>query len=602
MKKKLYLCREFCINTKFYDMIFIKRSEERPRKKRGCLWTILVCVALYLGLCFWIGSMMGSMFSSSETKLKEHSVYCLEMKGAVVEQAQEANPFASLMGQVPYSNTQETIGLDEILSNIKLAKENAKIEGIYLKGGVLGASPASAKAIRDALLDFKASGKWIVAYADSYSQMNYYIVSVADKIAVNPLGAVSWSGLSGNKAYYKRILDKIGVEMQVVKVGTFKSAVEPFIRTSMSEADRKQTEVYLFGIWNHMTAAVSESRHISVEQLNAYADEVMDVQPAEKLVAYHMVDTLVYVQSLDSILKDLTGTKDFKLVSHNAMTNVKRDVKKSDNKIAVVYAEGQIYDEGNDGIVAKELVKTFKKVQKNEDVKAVVFRVNSPGGSAYASEQIWHSVRLIQEQGIPVVVSMGDLAASGGYYISCEADYIFAEPTTITGSIGIFGLIPNFAKLRDKIGYDIDGVGTNKHSLMGTNMTMKGLNDEERALMQAAINRGYDTFTGRCAEGRKMPQDEIKKIGEGRVWLGQDALKLGLVDELGNIDNAIAKAAELANVEDYALLYYPEKKDPFDEIFKMLDNSTEEERLIAKFRELVKQPRILMLAPVVEIK
>lgn len=315
-----------------------------------------------------------------------------------------------------------------------------------------------------------------------------------------------------------------------------------------------------------------------------------------------LVDVLVYVQDVDSIIKGLVGTKDFHIVNHNAMCNVARPEQKAKDKIAVVYAEGEITDDSGNGIVATDMVKTLKKVQKNKDVKAVVFRVNSPGGSAYASEQIWHALKLIQADSIPVVVSMSDLAASGGYYISCGADYIFAEPTTITGSIGIFGLIPNFAKLRDKVGYDVDGVGTNKHSLMASNMMMKGMNEEERAMMQAMIERGYDTFTRRCAAGRHMPQSEIKKIGEGRVWLGQDALQLGLVDELGNIDNAIAKAAALAGIEDYALVTYPEKKDAWAEMLKMFDNTTDEEKMIAKFRELVKEPRILMLAPVVEIK
>lgn len=583
-------------------MFFNRSNEERPRKKRGCLWTFIICFVLYIAFCGILGAMFGSMFSTPETKLKAKSVYRLDMKGEVVEQAQEANPFASLLGQMPYASNTETIGLDDILSNIKLAKEDERIEGIYLKGGSMSVSPASAKAIRDALLDFKASGKWIIAYADSYSQMNYYIVSVADPVCLNPQGSLSWCGLGGNKGYFKRILDKLGVEMQVLKVGTFKSAVEPYIRTSMSEADRKQTEVYLYGIWNHMTAAVSESRGIEVAQLNQYADEVMDLQEPTTYMKNKLVDVLVYVQDVDSIIKGLVGTKDFHIVNHNAMCNVARPEQKAKDKIAVVYAEGEITDDSGNGIVATDMVKTLKKVQKNKDVKAVVFRVNSPGGSAYASEQIWHALKLIQADSIPVVVSMSDLAASGGYYISCGADYIFAEPTTITGSIGIFGLIPNFAKLRDKVGYDVDGVGTNKHSLMASNMMMKGMNEEERAMMQAMIERGYDTFTRRCAAGRHMPQSEIKKIGEGRVWLGQDALQLGLVDELGNIDNAIAKAASLAGIEDYALVTYPEKKDPLEEMLKMFDNSTDEEKLIAKFRELVKQPRIMMLAPVVEIK
>ena len=582
-------------------MVHVK-SENR-KKNRGCLWAIVICLVVYVGFCAAIGFAMGDLFSSGTTKVKDNSVYCLEMKGVVIEQAQEANPFAALMGSMPYGASQEeTIGLDDILSNIRAAKANDKIKGICLKGGALSVAPASAKAIRDALADFKQSGKWIIAYADNYGQMNYYIVSVADKIYLNPQGSIAWHGLGGARGYFKRILDKIGVEMQVLKVGTFKSAVEPYIRTSMSDADRQQTEVYLHGIWDDMTAAIGESRNISVEKLNAYADEYMDVQPQEKYLEYGLVDSLVYVQTIDSVLKDLTGTKDFKLLSHSKMNGVKRDEPEGKSQIAVVYAAGEITDETGDGIVAKKMLKTLRKVQKNEDVKAVVFRVNSPGGSAYASEQIWHAVKLIQEQGIPVVVSMGDYAASGGYYISCEADYIFAEPTTLTGSIGIFGLIPNIAKLRDKIGYDVDGVGTNKHAMMQSNMTMKGMDENERALMQTMIERGYDTFTGRCAEGRNMPQDEIKRIGEGRVWLGKDALKLGLVDELGNIDNAIAKAAELAELEEYSLTYYPEKTDPMEEILKMFDNSSDEEKMVAKLRELVKQPRIMMLAPVVEIK
>ncbi len=584
-------------------MIRVKSSEERgPRKKnRGCLWTIIVCVALYAGACIFMGTMMGDLFSSSTTKLTENSVYCLDMKGNVIEQGQTSDPFSTLMGQMPYGNQEETKGLNDILSNIRLAKKSDKIKGIYLKGGALGVEPASAKAIRDALMDFKESGKFIVAYAEVYSQINYYIVSVADAIYLSPVGSIGWHGLGGNRGYYKRILDKLGIEVQVLKVGTFKSAVEPFIRTSMSDADRQQTEIYLHGIWDNMTSAVSASRGISVAKLNELADRMMDVMPENQYVTNGMIDKLIYRQYMDTVLKELTGTEDYKLLSHSKMNGVKRKDKKSDNTIAVVYAAGEITDHSGDGIVADDMLKTLKKVIKDDDVKAMVFRVNSPGGSANASEEIWNAVKLIQAKGIPVVVSMGDYAASGGYYISSEADYIYAEPTTLTGSIGIFGLIPNYGGLLDKVGFDIDGVGTNKHSLMQSNMVMKGMSDEERAMMQRMVERGYELFTRRCAEGRHMPQDEIKKIGEGRVWLGQDALKLGLVDELGNIDNAIEKAAELAGIDDYALSYYPKAKDPLEELLKMLDNSSEEERMIAKLKNLLKQPRIMMLAPVVDI-
>ena len=504
---------------------------------------------------------------------------------------------------MPYGgNNSETVGLDDILSNITLAKDDERVKGIYLKGGELSVAPASAKAIRDALEDFKETGKWIIAYAESYGQTNYYIASVADKIYLDEIGAVSWHGLSGTKGYYKRLLDKLGIEMQVLKVGTFKSAVEPFFRTSMSDADRKQTEVYLYGIWNNMTKAVAESRNISVEKLNQYADEYMDLQPQKKYVEYGLVDSLVYRQEMDSVLKRLIGDEDYKVLNTSKMASVERDENKAKDKIAVVYAAGEITDDSGDGIVGTKMLKTLNKVLKNDEVKAMVFRVNSPGGSANASEQINHAVKLIQEKGIPVVVSMGDYAASGGYYISSEADYIYAEPTTLTGSIGIFGLIPNFNDIREKIGYDIDEVSTNKHSALQANMTMKGMNPSERALMQNMIERGYDLFTRRCAEGRHMSQDSIKAIGEGRVWLGQDAVRLGLVDDLGNINDAIAKAAQLAELDDYALVYYPKPVDPFEEFMKMFDNSTDEEKMVARLREMVKEPRILMLAPTIEIR
>lgn len=581
----------------------IKPAEGGSRKNRGCMWAIIVCAVLYFGSIICVSMMMGSMFGGSSANLDDKTVYRLDLKGVLVEQAKEDNPLAAFTSSMPYGrNNVETVGLDDLLSNITLAKDDERVKGIYLKGGELSVSPASAKALRDALLDFKESGKWIIAYAESYGQMNYYIASVADKIYLDEIGAVSWHGLAGTKGYYKRILDKIGVEMQVLKVGTFKSAVEPFFRTSMSDADRKQTEVYLYGIWNNMTAAVSEARNIPVEKLNAYADEYMDVQPQQKYIEYGLIDSLIYRQDMDTILKNLIGDEDYTILNTSKMASVERKKNKAKDKIAVVYAEGEITDETGDGIVGTKMLKTLNKVLKNDEVKAMVFRVNSPGGSADASEQINHAVKLIQEKGIPVVVSMGDYAASGGYYISSEANYIYAEPTTLTGSIGIFGLIPNYKGIREKIGYDIDEVSTNKHAALQVHMTMQGMDPSEYALMQNMIERGYDLFTRRCAEGRHMSQDSIKAIGEGRVWLGQDALRLGLVDDLGNINDAIAKAAQLAELDDYALVYYPKPVDPFEEFMKMLDNSTDEEKMIARLCEMVKEPRILMLAPVVEIK
>ena len=581
--------------------IFVK-NEGQPRKKLGCLWKTIIGIGVYFLFCGILSLLMGDMMSTPTTVLEENTIYRIDLKGALVDQAAEENPFDALTSELTGQSSTTTVGLNDLLNNIALAKDNDKILGIYLKGGSLSVAPASAKTLRDALLDFKQSGKFIIAYADSYSQTNYYIASVADKIYLNAVGSVAWDGLSAEKMYFTRVMEKIGVEMQILKVGTFKSAVEPYFRTSMSAEDRKQTEQYLTGIWSEMKTAVAANRKMTVEQLDKYADECMSLQPQHKYVDYGFVDTLVYIQDMDTVLRMYAGTQDYNTLSHSKMTNVERVKNKATDKVAVLYAEGAIYDSGKEGIVEGKILKQIKKIHDNEDVKAVVFRVNSPGGSADASEQIWHAVRTLQAKGLPVVVSMGDYAASGGYYISCSADYIYAEPTTLTGSIGIFGTVPNFSKLMDKVGLDVDGVSTNKHATLTTNAIYKGMNKEEMALMQSMVERGYDLFTKRCADGRGMSQDDIKKIGEGRVWLGKDALEIGLVDELGNINNAIAKAAELAGLGEYAIVDYPEKKDPLEELLKMFDTTTPEERLMLKVREFVSEPRIMALMPEVIVK
>ena len=586
---------------------FTRRSEvePRPRRKVGCLGGCLIFFAVYFICSAILGWIMGDALGGSSVELKDKTVYRLQMKGTLVEQAQEENPFAGLIGSVPYYSdyrNQDLVGLDNLLSNIRLAKNDDKILGIWLDGAQLAMAPASAKAIRDALLDFKQSGKWIIASAKNYGQTNYYVASVADLICIDPTGVVDWNGLSAQKMYYTRAMEKIGVEMQILKVGTFKSAVEPYFRTSMSEADRKQTSEYIGGIWSEYKRAVSASRKLSVEQLDALADRYMGLQSAEDQVKAGLVDTIVYTQDVDSLLRVYTGTKDYKLLTTGQLAQVKRPASKAKDKVAVVYLEGAITDETGDGIVGKEVIKTLKKIRKDKDVKAVVLRVNSPGGSADASEQIWHAVQNIKADSIPVVVSMGDYAASGGYYISCGADYINAEPTTLTGSIGIFGTVPSVAKLRDKVGLDIDGVATNKHSDLDGNMFYKSMNTEERALMQTMVERGYDLFTSRCAQGRHVEQSYIKTIGEGRVWLGYKGVEIGIVDELGNINNAIAKAVELAGLENYQLTYYPDVKDPLEELMKKFDKSTPEERLIMKVRDFCSKPRVMALMPEVTIQ
>ena len=590
-------------------MLFIHRTQDaqdgqsRPRRRVGCLGGCLIFFAVYFICSAILGWIMGDMFSSSSVTLEDHSVYRLQLKGTLVEQGKEANPFANLMGSVPYSSyaKTETVGLDQILSNIRLAKNDDRILGIWLDGGELATAPANAKTIRDALLDFKKSGKWVIASAASYGQTNYYIASVADRICLDPTGQVNWNGLSAQQMYFTRALEKIGVEMQILKVGTFKSAVEPYFRTSMSDADRKQTEEYLRGIWSEYKTAVGASRGLSEAQLDALADRYMGLQPAEEQLAAGLVDTIVYCQDMDSLLRIYSGTKDFNTMTTSKLALVKRREIRTKDKVAVLYLEGAITDDSGDGIVAKDVVKTLKKIRKDSDVKALVLRVNSPGGSATASEKIWHAIQKVREDDFPVVVSMGDYAASGGYYISCGTNYIYAEPTTLTGSIGIFGTIPNVAKLRDKVGLDIDGVKTNQHSDLEGNIIYKGMNSEEQVMLQTMIERGYDLFTRRCAEGRRVEQDYIKSIGEGRVWLGAKGKEIGLVDGLGSIDDAIAKAVALAGIVDYNTVYYPEKTDPFEDFLKSLDTTTEEERLILKLREFCSRPRVMALMPEVKI-
>ena len=579
-------------------------GEQQPRRRMGCLSGCLVFFLIYFACSAIVGWIMGDAFATSKVvTLENNTIYRLKMDGVLVEQGQEEDPFSSFYGELPgMGGTTSTVGLDQILSNIRLAKNDDRILGIWLDGADMSMGSASAKAIRDALLDFKQSGKWIIASAKQYGQTNYYVASVADRICLDPTGSVSWNGLAAQKMYYTRLFEKIGVEMQIIKVGTFKSAVEPYFRTSMSPEDRMQTMQYVNGIWDEYKAEVSEARNIPVDQLNALADQYMGLQSAQAQLQAGLVDTIVYTQDMDSLLRIYAGTKEYKTLTTTKLAKVKRTESLATDEIAVLYLDGAITDETGDGIVGKEVVKTIKKIRKNDNVKALVLRVNSPGGSADASEQIWHAIENVKADSIPVVVSMGDYAASGGYYISCGADYIYAEPTTITGSIGIFGTIPSIAKLREKIGLDMDGITTNKHSGLESNIPYKTMTPEETQLMQNMVERGYELFTTRCADGRGVSQEYIKSVGEGRVWLGTKAKELQLVDEIGNIDNAIAKAVELAALESYKLTYYPEVKDPIEELLKKLDNTTPEEQLVNKIREFAAQPRVMALTPEVIIQ
>lgn len=529
-----------------------------------------VVIISVVGFFIMMG-IFGAIASSSEApvKIKEPSVYELELKGQLVDRSEDdpfTAAFASAMGQ----DAVQMIGLDDVLANIQKAKNDSLVKGIYLRGGQLMGGIASIKEIRDALVDFKSTGKFILAYADNYVQSNYYLASVADKILLNPQGMVDFRGIASELMFLKNTLDKLGVEMQVVKVGTYKSAVEPYIATQMSDANREQMTAYTRSIWNTMLNDLSTARAISVEQLNAYADEMMTFQPAEKLLAYRMVDSLVYANEADSVLNSYV--KDYKKLSHSSMTRVEDTSKFSKDKVAVIYAVGAIDDGTGSGIVSEKLVKTIHEAANDNLVKSVVFRVSSPGGSAYGSEQIWHALMELKKKK-PLIVSMGDYAASGGYYISAPADTIVAQPNTITGSIGIFGLIPNIDGLNKKLGLSYDVVKTN--AMSDAPSLNRAFRPEERALMQAYVDRGYELFVKRCADGRSKTSDEIKAIAEGRVWTGEEALKLGLVDVLAGLDEAIEIAADKAGLTEYNVKEFPAKEDFQTRLLKSLGEEAE---------------------------
>ena len=499
--------------------------------------------------------------SETETVVPPNSVFTLELKGTIQERYQPSPVDQFFEDQI------STYGLEDILNAIQKAKENDLIKGIYLHTGALSCSAASLQAIHRALADFKQSGKFLVAYADAYTQGGYYVASVADKVIVNPVGSLSWHGLASETMFLKDFLAKIGVKMQIFRVGTYKSAVEPMMSTEMSPANREQSQAFLESTWKSILNDVSASRHISADSLNLLADRNMDFQPAETYVSSGLADTLMYQDEVLSYLKSLTGLSDeddLKTLNLDEMTRVKATAPKSKTRdvVAVYYAYGEIdngsssYDEG---INSEKVTKDLRDLRKDKNVKAVVLRVNSPGGSAYGSEQIWREVSLLKAEK-PVVVSMGDYAASGGYYISCAAHKIVAEPTTLTGSIGIFGMMPDASELlNDKLGLHFDGVKTHKMADMGS--MSRPFNAEESALMQQMVNQGYALFTKRCAEGRHIPLEELCKIAEGRVWTGSMAKELKLVDELGGLDTAIQLAAQLGKVKDYNLQTYPAKED-----------------------------------------
>ena len=547
-----------------------------------------VFIAMFLVFMIAMVMMVGMLSNLGGSKtvytLSDNTVLQLDLSGSISDR--ETTDYMSGL----FLSNDKSSGLDDILKAIKTAKENDKICGIYIKTGILAAGYSTLEPIRKALIDFKESGKFVVAYGDYIMQEAYYTFAMADKVILNPQGMFMLYGMTAGMPFLKGTFDKLGVKFEVFRVGTFKAAVEPYTETRMSDANREQVSSYTNSIWSHLLAGISESRDISVDNLNRYADEYMTLSASEKSVVYGLVDTLMYAPDVKDYIKKLAGVEGDDEVKFATVANINaipaKKQKPAKDKIAILYAEGAIMPEESQNfqsgsiISDKEYVKELVKLKDDKNVKAVVFRVNSPGGSGYTSEQIWRAVSELKKVK-PVIVSMGNYAASGGYYISCAADVIVAEPTTLTGSIGGFALVPEAEKLFQKIGMTFDGVNTNKHSDWG--IPSKPLNAEESQIMQDYLVRFIDVFYTRCADGRSKTKEEIDAVGQGRVWTGKQALQNGLVDRLGSLDDAIKIAAERAELTEYDVNTYPEMKDPFTQFMEKLSGGSVKASLVKSF-------------------
>ena len=522
-------------------------------------------------------SIIGMIASGNAAQnVEKNSVFVLNLSGTISEQGSE-NPLSMFTGDNSLNS-----GLNDILSSIKKAKANDDIKGIYIEAGALAANYATLQEIRNALAEFRKSGKWIVAYGDFYTQGAYYVASVADKVYINPKGIVDWHGIGAQTMFYKDFMAKFGVKWEVVKVGTFKSATETFTEEKMSDANRLQTKTFIDGTWRNVCDAVSKSRGISVDSLNSYADSYLALQATETLVKAKMVDGMMYGDQVKDAVKKMMKLEkddDIAQLTLNDMLNVK-DEKLEGSEIAVYYAEGDIVQDpkaatmfgNNNYIASRKVCKDLEDLMNDDDVKAVVVRINSGGGDAYASEQMWHQMSELRKVK-PVVVSMGDYAASGAYYMSAPASWIVAQPNTLTGSIGIFAVIPDFSGLvTTKLGVRFDEVKTNRNSTFG-NLMARPFNAEEKAMLQASVNRGYSLFRQRVADGRRLPVESVEKIAQGRVWLATDALNIKLVDQLGGIDDAVKKAAQLAKLKDYYTSDYPAAASWMDNLLNSMSSS-----------------------------
>ena len=519
-------------------------------------------VMSFMGLMCLIGIIASS---SSTTKIEDNSVLVLKLDGSMTEQEEE-NMMNSLQGI-------SSLSFEGTMKAIKKAKDDDKVAGIYLEAGQFGADLAQAEEIEKALLDFRKSGKWIIAYGENYSTLGYYLASTANKIYLNKDGMIEWSGIGGEKVYYKNLLAKVGIKFVTTKVGKYKSAVEQLTADNISDADREQTQRYLDGWWNTILATVAKNRSLNKDSLNAYADRVITLEAPENMQKYKLVDGLIYNDQIADIVRKQLGIDKEDDINKLTVDDINADdTPVTGEHIAVYYAYGDIVDKASPQsifqddrqIVGNDMCKDLEDLAKDDDVKAVVIRVNSGGGSAYASEQIWHQISELKKVK-PVVVSMSGAAASGGYYLSSNANWIVADPTTITGSIGIFGLFLDRSELyTKKLGINYAEVKTNRNSVFGA--SGHPFTPEQLSLLQNNVNRGYMLFKKRVAEGRKMTIEQVENIAQGRVWLGQDAIKLKLVDQLGGLDDAIAKAAKLAKMNDYETASYPSPLSTWEQL------------------------------------
>ena len=522
-----------------------------------------VCVAVMILVFVTISAVISMAATMGETTYipKENTVYKITLDGVLSDQVLE-NPLDELMGE-----KSNLLSLKSLLYSIEQAKLNDKVTGIYLDAKMLSAGSASLEALRRALIDFKTSGKFVIAYADNFTQGCYYLCSVADKVYLNPQGLLDIHGLASQTMFYTGLLDKLGVEMQIFKVGTYKGAVEPFILDKLSDANRAQIDSYIGSVWGNIVNGISTSRSLKAEVVNQYANEGYLFSEPTKAVELGFIDALKYRSDVEELIKNMacqSGTL-LKTAPYDKMIAVTAQEKPQDGKIAVLYAEGPIeqnepasFPFSASNVITEKVANELIKLKNDASVKAVVLRVNSPGGSAYTSEQIWKQVVELKKVK-PIVISMGDVAASGGYYIACAANKIIAEPNTLTGSIGIFGMFPNLAGTLNKVDLTMDVVKTNTYADFGD--ISRPMSDGERALLQGHVERGYQTFIKRCADGRGKTTAEIDAIGQGRVWTGSQAVEIGLVDELGGIELAITSAAELAEVEAYSVTHVSTQKD-----------------------------------------